>query len=231
MSIRDDLAVRVAYLVDVHDRFAAVPEMLRETGAVDLLVIGGDITTAGTPDDAERAVEGWRILVPRLLAVAGNMDSASIDDRLDELGVALDRRGTVFGEVGIFGVSAAPVSGLGTPYELSEDELARRIDSAFEQVAASSLRIFCPHAPPRGTACDRLEDGRHVGSEAVRTFVEREQPDLVLCGHIHQSRGADTIGRSRIINPGPASAGHYALVETGPELELWLDGESSPVAF
>jgi hypothetical protein len=34
-------------------------------------VIGGDITTAGTPDDAQRAIEVWRALVPRLLAVAG----------------------------------------------------------------------------------------------------------------------------------------------------------------
>jgi Icc-related predicted phosphoesterase len=223
--------MRIAYLADVHDRFAVVPELLRETGAVDLLLIGGDITTGGTPDDVQRAIEGWRAHAPRLLAVAGNMDSAAIDGRLDALGVALDRRGIIVDRVGIFGLSAAPVTGLGTPYELDEAELARRIETAFKQVAESSLRIFCPHAPPRGTACDRLADGRHIGSEAVRAFVAREQPDLVLCGHIHQSRGADMLGCSRIVNPGPASEGHYALVETEPELVVWLDGETSPVEF
>jgi hypothetical protein len=71
--------VRIAYLVDVHDRFAAVREVLGTIGGVDLLVIGGDITTGGTPDDAQRAIEGWRAIVPRLLAVAGNMDSPVID--------------------------------------------------------------------------------------------------------------------------------------------------------
>ena len=223
--------MRLAYLVDVHDHLAAASAALEEIGDVDLLLIGGDITTGGSPDDAERAISTLRSLVPRLFAVAGNMDSPAIDARLEELGVSLDRRGVVVDGVGLFGVSAAPRSPLNTPYELDEDELARRIETASGQVASSSSRIFSPHAPPRGTACDRLPSGEHVGSEAVRRFVEREQPELVLCGHIHESRGPDRLGRSRIVNPGPAAAGHYAVVETAPELVIRLDGEKSPVAF
>jgi uncharacterized protein len=69
----------------------------------------------------------------------------------------------------------------------------------------------------------RLHSGEHVGSAVIRAFVEREQPDLVLCGHIHESRGTDTIGRARIANPRPASAGHYALVEVNDELDVRLD--------
>jgi hypothetical protein len=108
--------MRVAYLVDVHGRFEAVPQALAEIGDVDLLIVGGDITTGGTPDDAERAIESWRPLAPRLLALAGNMDSAAIDARLAELGVALDGRGFAFDDIGVFGVSAAPRSSLRTPY-------------------------------------------------------------------------------------------------------------------
>ena len=73
--------------------------------------------------------------------------------------------------------------------------------------------------------CDRLRTGEHVGSEAIRRFVERAQPDLVLCGHIHESRGVDEIGRSRIVNPGPAAAGHFVVVETNGEVVFTLDGE------
>jgi Icc-related predicted phosphoesterase len=50
-------------------------------------------------------------------------------------------------------------------------------------------------------------------SAVARAFVEREQPDLVLWGHIHESRGEDEIGRTRVVNPGPAAAGHYAVVD------------------
>jgi Icc-related predicted phosphoesterase len=205
--------MRIAYLVDVHDRFDAVPSATAKLGAVDLLVIGGDITTGGTPDEAAQAVEHWRSLAPRLLALAGNMDSAAIDARLDELGVALDSRGYTFGDVGVFGVSAAPRSPLHTPYELADDELARRIEDGFSAVKECRVKVFCPHAPPYDTACDRLSSGQHVGSAVVRAFIERAQPDLALCGHIHEARGTDEIGGTQIVNPGPARAGHYALVE------------------
>jgi uncharacterized protein len=215
---------RIAYLVDVHDHFEAVPRALGEIGDVDLLLIGGDITTGGTPDDAERAIESWRPLAPRLLAVAGNMDSPAIDARLADLGVALDARGYVLGDVGVFGVSAAPTSPLHTPYELPDDELRQRIESGFAAVAGCPQKIFCPHAPPLDTACDRLPSGEHVGSAVIRTFVEREQPDVVLCGHIHEARGEDLIGRSKVVNPGPVQAGHHALLEIGDEIAVSLDG-------
>jgi uncharacterized protein len=214
--------MKIAYLVDVHDRFDAVPDAVAKIGAVDLLIIGGDITTGGTPDEAARAVEDWRSLA-RLLALAGNMDSAAIDARLGELGVALDSRGFTFGDVGVFGVSAAPKSPLHTPYELTDDELARRIEDGFRAVEGCRVRIFCPHAPPRDTACDRLPSGEHVGSEVIREFIERAQPDLALCGHIHEARGTDEIGRTQIVNPGPARAGHYALVEVDDDVVVRLD--------
>src|SRR5436190_21740319 len=100
--------MRIAYLVDIHGRFDAVPRALDEIGDVDLVIIGGDITTGGTADDAQRAIDSWRALAPRLLAVAGNMDSAAIDARLADLGVALDGRGVTDGVIGVFGASAAP---------------------------------------------------------------------------------------------------------------------------
>jgi hypothetical protein len=215
--------VRIAYVVDVHHRFEAVPEALSRTGPVDVLVVGGDLTTFGTPEDVERAMELWRPLAPRILAVAGNMDSPEIDEKLVELGVSLDGRGIVLEDVGLFGVSAAPHSPLRTPYEVSEGELARRAERGLADVAGARLRVFCPHAPPYGTACDRLRSGEHVGSRELRAFVEREIPDLVLCGHIHESRGVDELGATRVVNPGPVAAGHYAVVGAGRAVSVELD--------
>jgi uncharacterized protein len=216
-------AMRVAYVVDVHDRFEAVDEAASQLGPVDVLVVGGDITTFGTPDDAERAIELWRPLAPRLLAVSGNCDSPAIDRRLVELGVSIDGRSVVVDDVGFAGVSAAPDSPLNTPHELPDDELGRRGAAALAEVDACRVRIFCPHAPPHGTACDLLPSGRHVGSPSLRALVEREQPDVVLCGHIHEARGEDTIDATRIVNPGPVARGHYALVEVTETVSVTLD--------
>jgi Icc-related predicted phosphoesterase len=215
--------MRIAYVVDVHDRFESVPDALRAIGEVDVLLVGGDITTFGTPDEAERAIELWRPLVPRLLAVAGNMDSPAIDERLVALGVSVDGRGVLVDDVGFSGVSAAPLSPLHTPYEVADEALARRAETGLEDIRRARVRIFCPHAPPRDTACDRLRSGEHVGSAGLRALVEREQPDVVLCGHIHESRGTDEVGTTRIVNPGPVAAGHYAVLEVGESVSVSLD--------
>jgi Icc-related predicted phosphoesterase len=215
--------VRIAYVVDVHDRFDAVPRALDRIGDVDVLLVGGDITTFGTPDAAEQAVELWRPLAPHLLAVAGNMDSPAIDARLVELGVSLDGRGVVIEDVGFAGVSAAPLSPLHTPHELPDDEIGRQAERGLATIRDARVRILCPHAPPHDTACDRLRSGEHVGSAALRRVVDREQPDVVLCGHIHESRAIDELGPTSILNPGPVSAGHYALVDVDETISVSLD--------
>lgn len=80
------------------------------------------------------------------------------------------------------------------------EDLARRTR------AAEALWIV--HSPPRDTRCDLIGADRHVGSRAVRAFVERHQPPVMLGGHIHESPrvpgGAfrDRIGRSVVANPG-----------------------------
>ena len=63
------------------------------------------------------------------------------------------------------------------------------------------------HSPAHGTACDVTRDGHHVGSRAIRAFIEQHQPKLVLSGHIHESPAVsrawqDHIGATVCVNPG-----------------------------
>lgn len=63
------------------------------------------------------------------------------------------------------------------------------------------------HSPPYATRCDVLFDTRHIGSRALRGWIERRQPLVALHGHIHESPEVsgsffDRIGRTLVINPG-----------------------------
>jgi uncharacterized protein len=63
------------------------------------------------------------------------------------------------------------------------------------------------HTPPVHTNCDVLWDGRHVGSKALRSWIEKCQPRLTLHGHIHESPKVtqsfyDRIGATTVTNPG-----------------------------
>ena len=47
--------------------------------------------------------------------------------------------------------------------------------------------IYVCHTPPFNTALDNMPRGRHVGSKALRAFIEQHAPPLTLHGHIHES--------------------------------------------
>jgi len=84
--------------------------------------------------------------------------------------------------------------------------IAEALDDLARATPADST-IFVTHSPPRDTRCDVTGGRAHVGSRALRRFVERHQPPLVLSGHIHESPRVsesyrDTIGRTLVVNPG-----------------------------
>jgi len=86
-----------------------------------------------------------------------------------------------------------------TPGEYSEAELAERL-ARFESL--DPLVLIC-HAPPHGTALDRVRDGLHAGSRSVRDFVDRRQPEYLFCGHIHEAEGVEiALGKTKAVNVG-----------------------------
>ena len=77
--------------------------------------------------------------------------------------------------------------------------------------------VYVMHSPPFRTNLDRLFDGRWIGSQAIRAFVEKYQPYLTLHGHIHESPEIsgtywDRIGKTICINPGQSTEELYAVV-------------------
>lgn len=59
--------------------------------------------------------------------------------------------------------------------------------------------ILVTHGPPHGT-CDLSINGQHIGSSSLRDRVESVQPQLLICGHIHEAYGTGHLGRTRVAN-------------------------------
>ena len=111
-----------------------------------------------------------------------------------------------------------------SPRELPEDELYRRLRALADQLEDPANAILNLHVPPYGSGLDtanemnpdltiRYVGGQPnpvpVGSTAVRQLLEEVQPLLSLHGHIHESRGEATIGRTLAINTGSEyNSGH-----------------------
>ncbi len=213
--------MRILAFTDIHGAYTRVEEVLRKE-KTDVVIIGGDLTTVGSVKEAEGALQRFQAINKNLLCVAGNMDLPVHDDLFVRMGISINGRGRAIGDVGFFGVSGGPKSPLRTPYEISEEEIAKRAHAGLADVKNSKVKVFVPHMPPFGTKVDIIHSGIHVGSAAVRDFIEDHKPDVVICGHIHEARGQDSIDRTMIVNCGPAGHGHYAAVDIGKEITIAL---------
>jgi Icc-related predicted phosphoesterase len=104
-----------------------------------------------------------------------------------------------------------------TERELPEPALRERIDGMARGVQAPENLVVVLHPPPYQSGLDdapQLNENLEmkltaaglemapVGSTAVREFIEQTQPLLGLHGHVHEGRGAVTIGRTLCLNPG-----------------------------
>jgi hypothetical protein len=100
-----------------------------------------------------------------------------------------------------------------TPREKPDEELEPMLEELIALVKDKSNSIFNFHVPPYGFALDlapeltkdliQAADRKiHVGSHAVAKMIDKYQPLIGLHGHIHESRGAQKIKRTLIINPG-----------------------------
>jgi len=104
-----------------------------------------------------------------------------------------------------------------TPRELDEDQIYARLKALADQLENPQRAIFNVHVPPYESSLDTAyevdEELRYVtkggrpheiatGSPAVRQVIEETQPLISLHGHIHESKGVTTIGRTVAINPG-----------------------------
>jgi len=216
--------MRIIAFTDVHGSYDRLEEILRTESSFDAVIIGGDLTTHGTIDEAGSAIQRFQKFGKPVLAVAGNMDLPSFDSAYETLGVNINAKGVLVGDTGFFGVAGSSFTPMNTPYEISETEITRRATQGWRDVEPARWKIFVPHAPPKGTALDRILIGKHVGSAAVREFVDLHKPDVLVCGHIHESRGIDALGKTQMVNCGAAARGYYAVIEIADAVNIRLCG-------
>lgn len=194
---------RVVCTADLHEHLVEIPEC-------DLLLIAGDISYAFKGDLPSKqaflrgAFSDWLDRVParEVVLVAGNHDQS------------IERWGFPDGlRCHYLEDAAIELSGLkiwGTPWQPWFHDWAfnapRRDGEAFlaakfEAIPDDTDIVVC-HGPPRGYGDhnDRPGAQPHVGSTALTEAIERIQPQLMLCGHIHSGYGRYRLGATEIVN-------------------------------
>jgi len=222
---------RILGLADLHDRL----EMLGRLKGIDadLIVFCGDLHNGGSRETARPAAFALAGLGPPVVIVPGNMDHRDFVSGLwEEAGLQILHRSSCwltppFEEIGFLGMGgmiARDLRRVGDParYYHRDEEVYEELARSYQDLSGAGAKtriVVVVHQPPRG-AQDTLYNGESSGSISLRRFVEDHQPDLLLCGHIHEARGEGFIGSTRIVNVGELRQGHAALIEIGEEIAV-----------
>jgi Icc-related predicted phosphoesterase len=219
--------VRIAAAGDIH----CTPERRAEIeasfaglpGEADLVLLAGDLTTCGEPEEAAILAEACRGLQIPVVAVLGNHDwhanrTSEIVSILEGAGVKVLERGWTICEldgtkVGIVGtkgfVGGFPDSALpdfGEPLlrqvyaETTADVAA--LEDGLRAIAECPLRVVLLHYAPTATTLEGEPKGilAFLGSDRLARPVIDYVPDLVLHGHGHAGTFEGFIGKVPVYN-------------------------------
>jgi uncharacterized protein len=219
--------VRIAAAGDIHCTPERRPEIEASfaglAGEADLVLLAGDLTTYGEPEEAAILAEACRGLQVPVVAVLGNHDghanrTSEIVSILEGAGVKVLERGWTVCEldgtkVGIVGtkgfVGGFPDSALpdfGEPvlrqvYAETTAEVAA-LEDGLQAIADCPLRVVLLHYAPTATTLEGEPKGilAFLGSDRLAGPVLDHVPDLVLHGHGHAGTFEGFIGKVPVYN-------------------------------
>jgi molecular chaperone DnaJ len=218
--------LKLLVISDLHGNRTIISNLHAKTSneEIAVIIICGDLTHFGDLAEAKDTLKTLAKLGTSVLFVPGNCDPKELANLLCVQG-AVNLHGKCKKVEGLcfLGIGGSPTGPFRTPFEISEDEIKQILKETYLESGVGERFILVSHAPPANTAVDLSRSGIHVGSLAVREFVEVRKPSLVLCGHIHEARGKDFINGTLVVNPGPAHRGMYAMVRVDRDFEASLE--------
>ncbi len=190
--------MRVLAFSDLHHSPRHAREIVAAAKDAELVIGAGDF--CNMRQDLAGATALLDGIAAPLVLVPGNAESfAELAAAAPAGAHVLHGSGVEIDGLRLFGLGyGVPVTPFGAwSCDLTEAQAEKMLDGCED----ADIMVF--HSPPKGVA-DRTSSGLSVGSEAILAALERVQPDLAVCGHIHDSWGQTArVGRTRVANLGP----------------------------
>jgi len=232
------------YLVssDLHYGLPQFDWIIEQASDFDAVVLGGDHLDVLGHVDVNAQITMVSAVLARLAGIttlvinSGNHDLTHRRDHgekaaiwLDDLDplVVTDGASTVVGNDLV--TACAWWEGPATRAELNE----QLVDTATRR-SAHDRWIWAYHSPPDASPTS-WSGTRHFGDDVLNELIEQHSPDIVLCGHVHESpfrpdgSWHDRIGDTLVINGGrqrgPIPA--HVILDTGSGDASWWSFEGA----
>ena len=209
--------------VDRHNRDELARAFAALNGHADVVLIAGDLTTHGEPEQAQVLADTCRALTVPVVAVLGNHDLHSghgdeVAAILKSAGVQLlDRSATILeleeGEVGIVGTKGFVGGFTGSQLPDFGEQLLRRVYAetseeveairhGLQEIAHCPIRIVLLHYSPTASTLGGEPRGiwPFLGTDRLAGPILEHRPDVVLHGHTHAGTFEGAVGPVPVFN-------------------------------
>jgi uncharacterized protein len=199
--------MRLYAVADIHGRPERMDAIQRnvEKYRPDVLVTAGDIASL------RRAsfVSGLGDIRIPVLAIRGNTDSKQVESWFAQNGniIFLNNRDVILQGTHFAGASGT----IPVPFR---SRIAFRETAIWNRLIPriTPQTVLIAHPPPWG-CLDRVLGKYHAGCRSLGKVVLRHQPDLLICGHIHEDAGMAYLGRTLIVNCAMGNACEGAVID------------------
>jgi Icc-related predicted phosphoesterase len=192
--------VKLLAFSDLHRDLEQAGRLVDRSSEADVVIAAGDF--ASVHEGLDEVIGALSVISTSTILVPGNNETE------DALRTACDRweaatvlhgEGTEIDGTRFFGLGAGvPITPWDWSFDLDERQAAERLAGCPEGA------VLVVHSPPKGH-CDQSSAGDHLGSEAILEAIEAKKPKVAVCGHIHESWGAESeVGSTPVINLGPS---------------------------
>ena len=187
---------------------------------IDLVLILGDITDFGPLDFVETFINNVADCGVDVIAIPGNCDPAGICNAINDVSFCLHNNIIAYGDAILFGYGGSNPTPFNTPGEIEDlkiygdvYELLANYDYVYN-ADVPKVKILVTHAPPYNTDADMIESGDHVGSTGILKSIHEFEPQINLCGHVHEAKSLSKIGNvTDVANPGMLKDNGAVLID------------------
>ncbi|CAB3289123.1 Metallophosphoesterase [Methanocaldococcus lauensis] len=210
--------MKIVGITDLHGRFPPIIKEFKDFA--DVLIVSGDITHFGRNIEI---IEKLSELSDHMdvFCIPGNCDTKEVIDELNNYGLNIDGKVKKVENINFVGLGGSNKTPFNTPNEYTEEELYCKLLNLVRNLKNVFL---ITHVPPYNTMADiiDLNNDIHVGSKSIRKIIEEFNDNIIFCacGHIHESRCIDKIGKTIIVNPSPKS---YFIYDTKKNIVVLED--------
>jgi Icc-related predicted phosphoesterase len=198
-------------------------ELRAAAAAADLVLLAGDLTASGRPEEAAALAEACAEMDAPVICVLGNHDRRWHDG--DMVASALRAAGVIVLDpgahvvevegvrVGVAGVTGAPGGfagraawGMGRRADRQWRKAAaaesRALDAALSSLRGCSIRLVLLHYSPTFETLAGEEPylWPALGSDQLAIPIERHKPDLVFHAHAHEGTPRGRVGGVPVLN-------------------------------